>query len=306
MARRQVECVGLTTADLTYRVDRPLRPDVKTDASSSSLDTGGPAANAARTAALLGSRVVLHTLLGEGPLADFARIVLAGDGVQIRDHAPVGHPWQLPVSSAIVDGLGNRTVVSVNANGAPEASVVAAGLTDGGRTNPAEEGAVAAGAVVLVDGHHLDLALRVLSDCSASCVVVLDGGSWKPGLERLLPLVDVALLSGEFSAPPEFRDVEASIPFVAVSHGAEPIEVTDGSGRSARIPIERVEAVDTLGAGDVLHGALVHHLAGSLPGEQSPVSRPRLDFATVVSALEHAAQIATHSCRQHGVTTWAR
>ncbi len=41
---------------------------------------------------------------------------------------------------------------------------------------------------------------------------------------------------------------------VAQTHGAEAVEVSI-DGRTSRIPVPSVPAVDTLGAGDVLHGA---------------------------------------------------
>lgn len=317
MPVRQVVCIGLTTADLTYQVDRPLQLDVKSVASGFSLDAGGPAANAARTAALLGSHVMLHSVIGQGPFADFAREVLVGDGVQFRDHCRDDRPWQLPVSAAIVDQLGNRTVVSVNATGAPtprEPDAEPGGeWLDIGGPGPT----VGSGAVVLVDGHHLDLALSVLGGGTGSRIVVLDGGSWKPGLERLLPLVDVAVVSQDFAAPPQFRELLAAVPVLATTHGPDPIEVMARSGQSARIPIECVTAVDTLGAGDVLHGGLAHFLTRAGLDDDSPGSTvpwgpappdggSGLDFDTVVSAMEQAARIATRSCQQPGATGWAR
>jgi hypothetical protein len=66
---------------------------------------------------------------------------------------------------------------------------------------------------VLVDGHHLDLALPVAAAARAAGVpVLLDGGSWKPGLEGLLELVDIALLSRTSGSP--------------VSSAAEPMAAT--------------------------------------------------------------------------------
>jgi hypothetical protein len=55
---------------------------------------------------------------------------------------------------------------------------------------------------VLVDGHHLDLALPLAAAARAAGVpVLLDGGSWKPGLEQLLTLVDIALISEVLQVP---------------------------------------------------------------------------------------------------------
>ena len=72
----------------------------------------------------------------------------------------------------------------------------------------------------------------------------------------------------------------------AVSRGAESIVGLTGSGPFA-VEVDRdgKEIVDTLGAGDVLHGAFAHHLCRS----DDPVQ-----------ALTLAAEAATESCTRRG------
>ena len=157
---------------------------------------------------------------------------------------------------------------------------------------------------VLVDGHHLDLALPVAAAARAAGVpVLLDGGSWKPGLERLLSLVDIALISEVFQVPPDLGrgtghpsdDVLATIaslgpPVVARSRGPQPVEVLTSAGR-AEVPVPQVDVVDTLGAGDVLHGALAAWLAVRGTGDLS-------------GGLAWAARIAADSCTAPGARGW--
>ncbi len=275
MAPATVVCCGLTTLDLTY--EGALVVGTKTEVPDYHWDVGGPAANAARTAALLGSRVLLHTLLGRGPFAAAAREVLAGDGVTVVDHTPVTSSWQVPVSTAVVAPDGERTVISGNASGAPAA------------TGPVPDDDAA---VILVDGHHPDLAAAVLAGAGRA-VVVLDGGSWKPGLAAVLPHIDVAVLSADFAAPDQ--GLLDGVPAVAVSHGARPLDLRVGQQRLL-IDVPAVAAVDTLGAGDVLHGALAHELA----------ARPGAGVEVLPDALARAAEVASRSCAYRGVTTWAR
>ena len=159
-------------------------------------------------------------------------------------------------------------------------------------------------AAVLVDGHHLDLALPVAAAARAAGIpVLLDGGSWKPGLERLLAQVDIAVLSADLHVPPELArrtgrpadDVLAAVsvlgpPVVARSHGPLPVEVLTGTTRS-EVPVPRVEVVDTLGAGDVLHGALSAWVAARGTGD-------------LLAGLAWAARIAADSCTASGARGW--
>jgi sugar/nucleoside kinase (ribokinase family) len=75
---------------------------------------------------------------------------------------------------------------------------------------------------------------------------------------------------------------------VAITRGAGPIGWSDGSG-SGTIRPPQVDAVDTLGAGDIFHGAFCHYLARG---------------STFVAALEQAARIAALSCTRPGTRAW--
>lgn len=274
-----VLCCGLVTLDLVQEVDAFPAPDHKITARSARLDIGGPATNAARTAAGLGSRVGLVTMTGSGPVADVIRARLTQTAVALLDATPAGADWSAPVSAVMVDPSGRRVVVSANATGSPEPSLDLSSLPTPG--------------VALVDGHHLALAELVARPARRhGALVVLDGGSWKPGLEWLLPDVDVVIAAAGFAAPPEFADVIDSRPMVAVSHGPDPISVRIGD-RRATVAVPRVRAVDTLGAGDVLHGAFAHELAAQ--------GAPGIDPDVVLAALARAAEIAADSCTQRGL-----
>ena len=79
-------------------------------------------------------------------------------------------------------------------------------------------------------------------------------------------------------------------PVVARSRGPLPIEVLTGTGR-AEVPVPHVEVVDTLGAGDVLHGALSAWLAVRGTGD-------------LMDGLAWAARIAADSCTAPGARGW--
>ncbi len=119
--------------------------------------------------------------------------------------------------------------------------------------------------VVLLDGHHPALAGAALA---GGALVVLDAGSAKPHAESWLPRVDVLAASADYAeglgigAPDVIeRGLGAGCRAVVVTQGAGEVLWADGHARGRIVP-PRVEAVDTNGAGDAFHGALVAQLAG--------------------------------------------
>ncbi|MER6796576.1 PfkB family carbohydrate kinase, partial [Amycolatopsis mediterranei] len=210
------------------------------------------------------------TVLGAHPLAALARADLETHGVRVVDLDP-GRTEPPPVSAvAVRDRDGERTVVSRNAAG----------------SEATWDGTVDAD-VVLVDGHHPGLALSV-ARAAGDVPVVLDTGSWKPVLDELLPLVDVAACSAHFTAP-EPGLHERGVPTVITTAGPHPVRWSTADGGSGEVPVAEVEARDTLGAGDVWHGALA-----------VAVTRER----TVTDRIRFANEVAAERVRHVGPRSW--
>ncbi len=140
--------------------------------------------------------------------------------------------------------------------------------------------------VVLHDGHLLEASLLLAQNPAP--IQVLDGGSWKPGLELLLPLLDVAVVSADFALPGSTPDQALDdlagfgIPRLARSCGAEPVQAMIGE-QLGIFPTPQVAAIDTTGAGDVLHGSLIAQLASGI------------DFtAALRNAITQASESVTH------------
>jgi len=275
----RVLLAGLCTVDVVQRVAELPAPGEKVQSLQVDVAAGGPATNAAVTAAALGAEATLLTVLGAHPLAALARADLETHGVRVIDLAPA-QSEPPPVSAvAVRDRDGERTVVSRNAEGrtflakAPFFGAYGAGEAD----------------VVLLDGHHPAVALAVAEAAKAAGVpVVLDAGSWKPVLDELLPLVDVAACSAHFSAP-EPGLHERGVPTVITTAGPGPVRWSTADGRSGEVPVPAVEARDTLGAGDVWHGALA-----------VAVTRER----TVTDRIRFANEVAAERVRQVGPRSW--
>jgi sugar/nucleoside kinase (ribokinase family) len=284
--------VGLTTLDVVHRVRRAPGPDEKVVATRADLAAGGPAANAAVTFAGLGGRAVLVTALGEGPVAGVARMDLAACQVHLVEATPApvhgGAPrWELPVSAVtVVESSGERSVVSRNAEGA--AVTVPADLAD----------LMDVADVLLVDGHHPALALAAAQATAATGIpVVLDAGSWKPVLRELLPHVTAAVCSAAFALPGSVGDADAAAgallaagpSFVAVTHGPAPVRWWTAATQGA-IDVPTVVVEDTLGAGDVLHGAYAFAVAAGI--------------ADPVAALRFAVEVAGVRVAHVGPRSW--
>lgn len=266
----KVLLAGLCTVDLVQRVEELPAPGEKVQSLQVDVAAGGPATNAAVTAAALGAEATLLTVLGAHPLAALARADLETHGVRVVDLDP-GRTEPPPVSAAAVrDRDGERTVVSRNAAGS---EATWSGDVDAD--------------VVLVDGHHPGLALSV-ARAAGDVPVVLDAGSWKPVLDKLLPLVDVAACSAHFTAP-EPGLHERGVPTVITTAGPHPVRWSTADGGSGEVPVPAVEARDTLGAGDVWHGALA-----------VAVARER----TVTDRIRFANEVAAERVRHVGPRSW--
>jgi sugar/nucleoside kinase (ribokinase family) len=283
--------VGLCTLDVIQLVDRVPGPDEKLTSRDQTVAAGGPAANAAVTLTHLGGTARLLTAIGSHPLGRAVTADLDRLGVTVSDLAAESAEQPAVSSVLVTASTGERAVASTNATGhllAPPGDL---------------DTLVAACDLVELDGHHRDLALAAARAArSAGRRTLLDGGSWKDGTLELLPLIDVAVCSADFH-PPGARTPADTLRYLrdhgvtwsAVSGGAGPI-VWAGPGGSGTVEVPAVPVADTLGAGDVLHGALAHRLAS--PGD--------LSSETFAGALRHAAAVASRACASFGTRAWMR
>ena len=277
--------VGLSTLDIAYSVLRYPGEDTKTRAQDQFLGAGGPAANAAVAyAALSGRTPALVTALGEHQLAQVIRHDLDEYGVAPVDVTSGGR-HRPPVSSIVVaTETGTRTIVSL------DGSEIAAPF------DPAQVGPINDAAVVLVDGHYPELAFGFATAARKRGIpVMLDAGRWRDSHAGLLPLIDIAICSSDFAPPGRTGDLfdflhAQGVEYAAVTHGGGPISYSM-PGERGEVTVPRITAVDTLGAGDILHGAFCHYYVA---GQRFP------------QALRNAAAIATQACGYLGTREWIR
>ncbi|MFG6466571.1 ribokinase [Roseateles sp. BYS87W] len=243
---------------------------------------GGKGANQAVAAARLGARVALAARVGlqENGAAMVAQ--LQAEGVDTRAVAQPAD--EVPGVALIVvgaDDAENQIVTVAGSNGTLPLAQVEALALDGLRWLVAQQEL------------PLQSVARAFERARAAGVkALLNAAPYRPGCESLLPLVDVLVVNaleaqalvttlGGGTAEPEAlaRTLRAQGPSaVLVSLGSDGLCWVDAQG-ARRVPARPVKAVDTVGAGDTLVGALVTALA-----EGQPIGTA-LAFAQAAAAL---------------------
>jgi sugar/nucleoside kinase (ribokinase family) len=275
--------VGLSTIDVVYRVKEFPAANAKVAAKSQDVLVGGPATNAAITFSRLGGKAVLVTAVGRHPVSAIIRDECRKLNVECMDLNPEFGEVSA-ISSIVVDEVGRRNVVSANA----VRIHVPPAVVDQQICEEAK--------FVLVDGHAMQ-ACQVWASAAAAMgkPVVMDGGSWKEGTDELLKSVHTVICSADFAAPGHTSESalvkyfqSRGVTNVAITQGAEPVRFFAG-GRARTIPVPKVVAVDTMGAGDIFHGAFCYYFSMGKSFED---------------ALVQAAGIASESCRYQGTREW--
>jgi sulfofructose kinase len=276
-----VTCVGISVWDLVFRVHRfPVIPG-KYRAHERREVGGGVAANAAVAVAALGGDASLVSRLGDDATGD--RIVedLAAHGVGTTGvRRVVGR--ESPLSAVFVDASGERWIVN-HASG---------DLFDSGEVPTGSEFDDAD--VVLADMRWPDAAVSAFAAARRRGVpAVLDCDHDPTGRPEVLAGATHAV----FSLPTLASFVRVDDPAGALEAATE---FTDGmpvatagdrgvywwdDGACHHLPAVEVAVVDTLGAGDVFHGAFALALAES---------------RTVEAALRWASAAAALKCTRFG------
>ena len=257
-----VTAVGLAALDLVFGVEKRLDRGRKVFASSLTEVGGGPAANAAVTVAALGGDARFVGRIGTDSIGDVILDDFSRWGV---DSSRVGRVLDVPspVSSVVIETDGERTVVNY--------------------TDPrlhADDDLVTVGDIEGADTVLADLrwpsgglsALRVASDLGIPSVLDFDETP-EVGLTSALTLPTYivfsapALAAVSCTADPAgglIRLAGKTDAWLAVTLGARGTLWLD-NGSVVHAPSYPVAAIDTLGAGDVYHGAFALGVAEGRP-----------------------------------------
>lgn len=175
--------------------------------------------------------------------------------------------------------------------------------------------------IVLIDGHQMAVGAEVAQWAKTKQIpVVVDAGSWKSGFETVLALADVVVASANFLPPgcetaaevmewvrslhsatnssitnssttngSTTNGTKADSPQIAITQGAAPILYQTGDTIS-ELEVPQIRAVDTLGAGDIFHGAVCHFYLAH----------------TFEETLLKASRTASMACQYWGTRDWAK
>jgi sulfofructose kinase len=237
--------VGLATRDTILVVPVFPKPDGRVVASGLAVAGGGPAATAAVTLSRLGVEAAFLGAVGDDEAGAFVRAGLVAEGVDVT-HLAVVPGARTAESVILVDADGGRSIVHHR----------------GDATARVESEALEGAAYVHVDHVGYPLVRRL----SVEGALSVDGGN---------PIEELGLDGVALYAPTEatlreqFGDargaIDAGAELVVVTRGARGSIATSRAGAVVEAPGTPVEAVSTLGAGDVFHGALLAWLAEGAP-----------------------------------------
>lgn len=241
---------GVAVLDFVFHLDAMPRTAEKHRARAATVTGGGNAGNAAVAIARLGGRARLATRLGEDEVAGLIEAGFAREGVEtdlVRRYS--GH--HSAYSSVFVAGA-ERQIVSFRDWDMPRDADWIEGAFD----------------VALADTRWPEATTALMRLArEAGCPAVIDAEAPLEGCEEALQLATHVAFSAQ-----GLRDIQAGDIHAALAEADRRLPgtvlVTDGEhgtfwfegGREQHEPAVVVEAVDTLGAGDVWHGAFAVRL----------------------------------------------
>lgn len=271
-----VLCIGHASYDLVFSVPHHPGPDEKTVADGLIGCGGGPAANAAVTAAKLGFSAGFCGYLGNDVYGDSHLKELRVHGVDTRLIVRGDSPT--PLSAILVKPNGKRALINYKG----ETQALSANSVDFNAIEPK---------VVLFDGHEPQLSLALLEKVSAKHVpTVLDAGSLHEGTRALLDKVDYLVCSEKFALQYAGDELTALsrlaklAPVVVITLGERGL-IWRRESESGCLSAPPIKAIDTTGAGDAFHGAFVAALSAGMEWNE---------------VLRYASAAGAYCCTQMG------
>lgn len=254
-------CAGIAVIDYIFRIEALPKPDTKNRASAFMIASGGNMANAAVSIVRLGGRADLSAPLGGPAGAD-----MAGDAILRKlDEENIGHSavvrvdgMHSPISAILVQSGGERAIVNYR-----DDALAKARCEDPSRLVENVD-------AVLIDNRFPEFSLPIaLAAKKSGKIVLMDADDPTRETDALLNACSHVVFSSHgLRNTARMQDFTAGLNAVAKRTPAL-LAVTDGAngswwhdGRDVHhIAAHPIHAIDTLGAGDVFHGACVLMLA---------------------------------------------
>lgn len=283
-AAPRILCIGIPVRDLTFRVESVPARGSKANASGLAEICGGNALNAAIAIARLGGRASLAGPMGDAAETSSSFILdhMAREGIETK-HIVRMPGVMTPVSAITIDATGERTLTIYRDPGLWRVK-----LPDTGE--------------LLADCR----AILVESRCAAFCIDLCHAARRRGipvivGVDRAMALNDALLTAAShiLFASEQVQETTGTADdgealrhlsgitqaFLAATRGPQGTIWLNERGELEEAPAFPIQAVDTLGAGDVFHGAFALGLA------EGRDAREALRFASAAAALK---------CTRHG------
>lgn len=279
----KILCIGMPVRDLIYRINALPARGEKVRADHFDELAGGNALNASIGIARLGGRVRFS-----GPMGDASETTSAYIFDQVAKEGIAAHVVHVPgtvtpISNVMIDPSGERTVVTFRDPKLwnvklPDADALLDGC-----------------AAVLTENRCASFVTELCVEASRRKIpVVLDADVAMALREGLLAASSHIIFSTEaLTATAGTANLEDALrriaeqtsSFVAVTRGAQGMTWLDHGGRAQHMPTFPVHTVDTLGAGDVFHGAFALAVA---------------EGAEIAQAMRFASAAAALKCTRFG------
>ena len=277
-------CVGHASVDHHFEIDAFAAHPTKTPAQSYAQIVGGMAVNAAIGLTRLGLNVRLIGRVGDDAAGRFLQAAVRELGVTTHLET-VAHGYT-SVSSVIVDAKGERQIFNHRGDALAKAHGLNTSLLVGAQA-------------VLTDPRWEDGAAAALIWARENAVLGMLDADVAPQavLQRLVPLAKWAVFSqpGLACYAPQVRSsgaglmaaLDAGATHAMVTLGAQGVAWMHASERilhtQASFPIK---ALDTTGAGDVFHAALLFAMSELAPHPTAAQERQATRFACAAAALK--------------------
>jgi sulfofructose kinase len=254
-----VLCAGIAVQDLLFRVDKFPPPGGKTMTHDFLTVCGGCAVNAAIAVARLGGGARYSGPLGDESDNPSNQLIAAmhKEGIDTAGIVRVANA-AIPVSGIMVDATGERIIVTyrdrrIEAAQPPDLDILLAGVT-----------------LLLADNRFPDFVRPICEAARRRGIpVVLDADRPTVEDDPLFGIPTHVVFSSEcLRETTGEADLDTALlrmaprtkAFLAVSDGPNPVRyIAEGSLRT--LPVFRVDAIDTLAAGDVFHAGFALALA---------------------------------------------
>jgi sulfofructose kinase len=280
----RILCLGIPVRDLTFRVEALPARGSKANATHLAEICGGNALNAAIAIARLGGRVSFAGPMGDAGETSSRFILERMEAEGIETTHIVRMPGlTTPVSAIMIEPSGERTLTTYRDPGLstvqlPDADALLADC----RAVLVESRCAAFASSLCTEARRRGIALVVGVDRAMS----LQDSLLTAASHLLFASEQVQETAGIADDGEALKRLAALTPaFLAATRGPRGTIWLNEAGELEETPAVPVQAVDTLGAGDVFHGAFTLRLA---------------EGAHVRQALQFAAAAAALKCTRHG------